>query len=91
MKDFMKDLLMFKRMVTPTIIQLVFWILVAMTIVSAITAFWHKEIIVGFVTLIVGPLIVRIGCETLIVLFRIHDYLADIRNKAMQEQVKPQV
>jgi hypothetical protein len=82
----MKDFLLFKRMVTPIIIQALFWLLLVMVISSVISYFIHKEIFTGIITLILGPIFVRVLCETIIVFFRINDNLADIRHKTAQKK-----
>ena len=81
----MKDLLLFRRMMTPLIVQILFWVLALMTVVSAVVSIVHKDFLIGLATLILGPLIIRIGCEVVIVLFRIHDSLADMRESKIAE------
>jgi len=85
----MNDFLAFRRMVTPIVIQVVFWLgLVACVVVGlgsvvagATSSYGGGWMVLwGFFMLLVGPLVVRIYCELLIVLFGIHSTLADIKN-----------
>jgi hypothetical protein len=83
----MDDYLTFRKMITPIIIQVVFWIgavLVALyglwLIFSGATASVRggQLVLSGLVTLLLGPLFWRIFCELLIVVFRINDTLTEI-------------
>jgi hypothetical protein len=85
-----EDFLKFKRMITPVIIQIIFWIGVVLCVIGGIIEMivgiaGHEGggglVFVGFLTLLLGPVVVRIYCEILIVLFSINDTLTDIKNK----------
>lgn len=75
----MQDFLSFRRMLTPVIIQIVFWLGVAGCVLSGLftmgTSFWR-----GLVIIVLGPIMVRIWCELVMVVFRINETLTDIRN-----------
>jgi hypothetical protein len=82
------EFLTFRRMVTPIVIQIIFWIGVGICVLSGIglmiLAFRFGGIVdflMALGTLILGPLMVRIYCELLILLFRIHDTLQEIKNQ----------
>jgi hypothetical protein len=88
----MNDYLSFRRMITPIIIQVIFWIGVALTILAALAvlvrgftglhvtfATIFGGLIGAAVTLVVGIIAVRVWCEILIVFFRINETLTDIR------------
>lgn len=77
-----KDILQFRILVTPIFVQIIFWILAAMAIISAVNAIAHGQILTGILALIIGPLVARIFCETMIVVFRIHDNLVVLKNIA---------
>lgn len=77
-----KDILQFRILVTPIFVQIIFWILAAMAVVSAISAIFHGQILTGILVLVIAPLVIRIFCETMIVVFRIHDNLAAIKDVA---------
>ena len=72
-------------MVTPVIIQVLFWLLIAMVLVSVATSFLHKDFTIAILTLILGPIFVRVVCEIVIVFFRINDNLAEIKQKTSHE------
>jgi hypothetical protein len=78
-----QDWLTFDKMITPTIIQIIFWVLAALVVLSGLISlfafgggFWG--VVRSVIWIVVGPIIVRIYCEVIIVLFRIHDRLREI-------------
>lgn len=76
----MDEFLTFRKMITPTIIQIVFWIGVAYCVIYGIRLIFDGLFIFGLIYLIVGPFVVRIYCELIILLFRIYDTLNEIKN-----------
>ena len=85
------DFLTFRRMVTPLVIQIIFWIGVACCVLSALgqlfVSLGHFNIIgivMALITLVLGPLFVRVWCELIILLFRIYDTLQEIRDQRKQ-------
>ena len=82
----MNDFWAFRRMITPLIIQIIFWIgaigLFIGGIVGIATA--HDggagQIVWGILLMILGPLWVRIWCELLILFFRMNETLTEIKN-----------
>lgn len=86
------DFISFDKMITPTIIKILFWIGVVISviiglgaIISGCTAAYGggAQVLGGIVVLIVGPITARVYCEILIVLFKMHQSLIDIR-KSLQ-------
>ena len=83
----MEDYLTFRKMITPIIIQILFWIgavgsvLWALFLIfsGATTSRGGGLVLTGLVMLFLGPIIVRIYCELLILLFRINDTLNEIK------------
>jgi len=84
----MSDFLTFRRMITPVIIQVVFWVGVAlcvtaglMGIVRGVTESYGGTwgFLSGLALLLLGPLMTRVYCELLILAFRINETLNDIR------------
>jgi hypothetical protein len=67
-------------MITPIIIQVIFWLGVIVFAIAALVSM-GQSFLLGLALLVVGPLCVRIYCELLIVLFRINDTLTEIKNK----------
>ena len=80
----MGDFLTFRRMVTPILIQVVYWIVTVVVIVGGlvvlVAAPGGTERALGLAVLVLGPLVVRVYAEVLLVVFRINDTLTDIRN-----------
>ncbi len=77
----MNEYLTFQKMLTPVVIQIIFWILTVIVILSALTLMFQGSFWYGLMVLIFGPLLVRIYCELMIIMFRIHDCLCEIRDK----------
>ncbi len=79
----MKDFLTFRRMITPVFVQLLFWLGVLGSAVGGIGLLATAEgqmKLAGAASLILGPIVWRLLCETLILGFQIQNTLADIRS-----------
>lgn len=90
----MKDFLAFRTMLTPILIQIIFWvgagICIAIGLVYFVSGFTAQyggspNILKGLAILILGPLTVRIYCEILIIIFRINETLTEIKH-ALEER-----
>ncbi|MBA2653721.1 MAG: hypothetical protein H0U71_01465 [Gammaproteobacteria bacterium] len=81
----MRDFLLFKRMLTPLLVQLLFWIAVILCIIGAINNFIHHAFLHGLQILILGPLVVRVVCETIILFFRMNETLTDLKNTVQEK------
>lgn len=90
-----RDFLDFRRMITPVIIKILFWIGVGAAIISGLIVFFGGIIggisgdgfgrvigglIGGPLVMVVGIISVRIYAELLILAFRINETLSDIRD-----------
>ena len=84
----MNEFLSFRKMITPILIQVIFWIGVALCVIAGLIGIiggaradfgGGTQVLEGLLTLLLGPLFVRIYCELLIVIFRIHEELVAIR------------
>ena len=83
----MSDFLAFRKMVTPVIIQLLFWVGVIVCIIAGLVmigmgvkAPGDQLALKGALLAILGPLGVRVYCEILIVFFRINETLTEIKH-----------
>lgn len=85
----MEDFLKFRKMITPVIIQVLFWVGVAVTVILSLvvmaTSFSSSrggaaQFFGGLIMLVLGPVVVRIYCELLILFFRMNETLTDIKN-----------
>ena len=86
----MSDCWAFRTMVTPVIIQIIFWIGATLClIVGAIMAIYGANhfpggqghyLWKGVLLFVLGPLGVRVYCEILIIFFRINETLTEIKH-----------
>lgn len=79
----LNDFTSFDKMITPVIIKIFFWLGVALSIISGIIMLFGGgvETVIGILTIIFGPLFIRVYCELLIILFKIHENLNAIRHQ----------
>lgn len=93
----LSDFLNFRKMLTPMIIKVIFWLSVAgfmwtglIGIVGSLqarnTTVFFMSLIVGLAWMVAGPIIARIYCEILLVAFSINDSLADIRRVMLEKK-----
>ena len=88
------DLFQWERFITPSIIKLFYWLVVVIMIlgglaglVSAIGTFTFNPIagvitaLASFAGMLVGILFARIAAEFVLMVFRINEHLAAIRNR----------
>ena len=80
----MEDFLTFKKMITPVIIQILFWIMIALAVIAAIVSMFNYGFFYGLFLLVIGPVMVRVFTEILIVIFNMSSFLHDI-NESLQE------
>ena len=85
----LKDFLSFRKMITPIIIQVLFWVgasgmVIAslVTMVSSLSRYGSGigGFFGGLLMLVIGPVMVRVYCELLILLFRMNETLTEIKN-----------
>jgi hypothetical protein len=84
----MESFLTFRKMVTPAIIQIIFWIGIALCAISGIAGIIGGAIaekgggvmvLSSLVWLVLGPIFIRVYCEIIILAFRIYDVLTEIK------------
>ena len=83
----MSDFWAFRTMVTPVIIQVLFWVGVIVCIIAGLVMIvmgiklpGDQMVLKGVLLAILGPLGVRVYCEILIVFFRINETLTEIKH-----------
>lgn len=87
----LKQVLMFDSMLTPKIITFVYWLLLAIALVSglgAMSGYYGVTLgsfFTGLAIIVFGGVFARIWCELLIVLFKIHENLKKIVDKDDQK------
>jgi hypothetical protein len=82
----MGDFLRFDTMLTPIVIQIVFWIAVVIAVIAGFIQLFGGgfAVITGLLTIILGPVVARIYCEIVIVFFRINDHLRHIQQNTQR-------
>ena len=91
----MNDFLSFRTMITPVIIQIIFWIGVALCIIFGVgiilvgSRFGSGGPVYGLLVLLFGPVVVRIYCEILIIFFRINETLMEIKHTLDERRAAP--
>ena len=84
----MKNFLMFRKMLSPILIQLLFWAAIILFVYTAVTDFLSHESVFNVLMIIVlGTLAARIVCELLILFFRINDNLEEIKQILAKERL----
>ena len=88
-----RDYLSFKRMITPKLVTVFFWVGTIISVVIGLGLFIvslvnidSKGILIGFLTMLLGPLVIRIYCEIIIVFFMINETLTDISKTLEQKK-----
>lgn len=92
----MEDFLNFKKMITPVIIKILFWIMAGLFIISGLVTIvagvgnygGGMAVLTGLGLIILGPLVARIYCELLIVIFSINQNVREINERAKGELPK---
>lgn len=88
--NFLKKLLSFDEFITPAIIKILYYISAVIVIIWGLyllfTSFGYfgsgvSQLIAGLLTIIIGPVLVKVYFEILIVLFKIYEKLSIITNK----------
>lgn len=77
----LSDFFSFRRMITPIIIEILFWIFAAISVIGGLVSLTQggSSVLFGLLLIFIGPLIARVYCEIVIVVFRINETLTDIR------------
>jgi hypothetical protein len=74
----MGDFLRFETMITPVLIQILFWVAVVFCLIEGIAMMEAGGGVVGLMLFILGPLAARIYSEIFIVWFRMAEHLRQI-------------
>lgn len=82
----MFDFIFFRRMLTPVLIQILFWAGIIFCIVAGFVDIFSKHSAWnGIKILILGPIAIRMACEVFILFFCINETLTDIKNTITKE------
>ncbi|QJR80304.1 DUF4282 domain-containing protein [Alteromonas pelagimontana] len=83
----MRNIFFFDAMLTPKIITVVYWLLLASAFIGGLTTMffgYNSNFIYGVALTIAGCIGARIWCELLIVLFKINSNLQKLADKVEQ-------
>ncbi|KHE66875.1 DUF4282 domain-containing protein [Halobacillus sp. BBL2006] len=84
----MSEYMNFNKMITPTLIKIIFWVGAIFSVVFGIIMIFAgaanpwgggMQVLAGIFMIIFGPLLTRIYCELLIVQFKMHEALQTIQ------------
>ena len=80
-----KDWLFLDEMLTPKIINIIYWLILFFMLISGLAIMFSGitffSFIGGMLTIIMGAVGARIWCELLIVIFKIHENLRKLADK----------
>jgi len=76
----MGEYLSFDKLITPTLVKILFWLLLAIVVLVALGDMFSGYFWRGLAILVLGPLGVRVYCEVIIVIFQINNLLTEIRD-----------
>lgn len=84
----MREMLFFDAMLTPKIITFIYWLLLLVVLISGVSAMFAGyggsfvgKFFTGLLIIVGGGVGVRIWCELLIVMFKIHENLKKIADR----------
>jgi len=77
----MNEYLTFDKFITPVIIQIIFWVGLAAIVILSLLSITQGAGLYGLIMLIVGPVMLRVYTELLMVAFKMLECLQDIRKR----------
>jgi zinc-ribbon domain len=78
------DFLLFRRMIIPIIVRILFVVSLIVVAIAFLVELLQREIGAAFAFLIFGPLVARVYCELIILLFVMNDTLSDMRRTLVE-------
>ncbi len=66
-------------------IQMLYWVLLALAVLSGLASWAYIGFFAGITRLVLGVVLVRVGCEVLIAFFNINDNLQKLADKSDAE------
>ncbi|MDB5366605.1 MAG: hypothetical protein JWM77_2532 [Rhodospirillales bacterium] len=85
----MDEYLNFRRLITPSLVQIVFWLGLVFILIIGLGTMFTWSFWQGLAMLVLGPLVLRIYCEIVIVLFRINNTLTDMLDLQRETVARP--
>lgn len=83
-----EDLISFDTLITPRNVYVLFWIGVAASVLTGLSLILIGSVGVplGLAVLIVGPVVTRVSCELLTLVFRVVDWVGEIKIALVKQQ-----
>jgi hypothetical protein len=78
----LSDFLAFKKMITPVIIRALFWVGVVIMFFLGLKVMIWQNFFGGLFIMFLGPVMVRIWSELMLLFFAMNDTLTEIKNLA---------
>lgn len=86
MKKLLLDFLGFEKMFMPLVIKGLMYLGFFGVLIFAIVSLVKGEFLTGLLALVLGPIVVRLYSELLVVIFKINDNLQKLADKTTQEK-----
>ncbi len=82
-ENFFNKLLNFDSMITPTIIKILYYLMVVAVVIMGIMMLFQGGpfTFMGLLYIVLGPLAARIWCELVIVMFKVYENLKEINER----------
>lgn len=83
-----EDLISFDKLITPQYVQVLFWIGVAASVLTGLgmVVIGGAGVPFGVALLVAGPILTRVGCELLVLAFKVVDWIAEIKATLEKQQ-----
>ena len=77
----MKEFLNYEYMITPGVLKVLSYIAMAIAVIVGLVTTFTVDPITGIGTVVLGPIVVRMYAELMLVVFEIHKELKSLNNK----------
>jgi len=77
----MKEFLNYEYMITPGILKILSYVVMAIAVIVGLVTAFTADLLTGIGMAILGPVVVRIYAELMLVVFEIHNELKKLNDK----------
>lgn len=86
-----EDLISFDKLIAPQYVRVLFWIGVVASVLTGLGMIvtGGAGVPFGLAVLVVGPVLTRVGCELLVLAFKVVDWVAEIKSTLAEQQKDP--
>jgi hypothetical protein len=77
----MKEFLNYKYMITPGILKILSYVGMVIAVIAGLVTAFTADLLTGIGMTILGPVVVRIYAEVMLILFEIHNELKSLNGK----------